>query len=59
MNESNLGFDCDRYTNASLKKNLELASAAARMLGQPLVAIKDGVVRGHRRTFPVASGSAP
>lgn len=36
MIESNIGFDCDRYTNASAYKNLELASAAARELGQPL-----------------------
>jgi len=38
VKESNIGFDCDRSTGASLHKGLELASAAARRPGQPLVA---------------------
>ncbi len=36
VNESRIGVDNDPYTNAAAKKNLAIASAAARVLGQKI-----------------------
>jgi hypothetical protein len=66
VTESNIGFDCDRYINASAKKNRKLATAKGLNERDPRrlpslvekLVLKDVAVRGTRRTFPVTGGSA-